>query len=213
MFARAYDLLMADVDYEAIYTWLKPYLKEQSTILDAGCGSGYLLLELIKNKHEAIGIDIDSSMLSLAYDKLLEASLSTSLYEHDLKEPLGVTVDVILSMFDVVNYFKGLKKVFKNMYDGLNAGGVFIFDAYKKEVLNDYADYVEIEDDPIHYAWSIKTRNAQLIHTIKINDETVQIKQYVHELSYLLNLLEDVGFKVEVHEGIDSRKHYIVAYK
>ena len=27
MFARAYDLLMADVDYDQIYKWLKPYIK------------------------------------------------------------------------------------------------------------------------------------------------------------------------------------------
>ncbi len=213
MFARAYDLLMADVDYEAVYTWLKPYLKEHKTILDAGCGSGYLLVELVKNKHDAIGIDIDSGMLSLAYDKLREANLSANLYEHDLRVPLYVKFDIVLAMFDVVNYFKGLKKVFKNIYNGLNDGGIFIFDLYKKEVLKDYSDYIEIEDEPIHYEWTIRSNASQLIHQVNIGKETVEIKQYVDDLSYYLILLEDLGFKTEVHDGMDVRKHYIVAYK
>ena len=213
MFARAYDLLMADVDYEAIYTWLKPYLKKDKTILDAGCGSGYLLVELIKNKHDAIGIDIDSGMLSLAYDKLRNANLQANLYEHDLREPLYIKFDIVLAMFDVVNYFKGLKTVFKNIYDGLNDGGVFIFDLYKKEVLKDYADYIEIEDDPIHYEWQIRSNASQLIHQVTIQDETVEIRQYVYALSYYLDLLKDLGFKTEVHDGMDVRKHYIVAHK
>ena len=213
MFARAYDLLMADVDYEAIYTWLKPYLKENKTILDAGCGSGYLLVELLKNKHEAIGVDIDSNMLSLAYDKLREADLSANLFEHDLRESLGVTVDVILSMFDVVNYFKGLKTVFKNIYNGLNAHGIFIFDVYKIDVLTTYSNYIEIEDEPIHYEWRIRSSHSQLIHEVNIGDETVEITQYVYDLSYYLDLLHQQGFKTEVREGLDIRKHYIIAFK
>lgn len=213
MFARAYDLLMADVDYEALYTWLKPYLKDQKTILDAGCGSGYLLLELLKNQHEAIGVDIDSGMLSLANDKLRDADLKANLFEHDLRNPLGVSFDVILAMFDVANYFKGLKTVFHNIYEGLNPGGIFIFDLYKEDVLTDYQDYIEIEDDPIHYEWHIRSVKNQLLHEVRIGDETVEIRQYIYELDYYLNLLKDLGFKVEIKDGLDSRKHYIVAYK
>ena len=213
MFARAYDLLMADVDYEAIYLWLKPYLKENNTIIDAGCGSGYLLLELLKNNHQAIGIDNDTEMLSLALDKLQENELNPMLFEHDLRDSIGVQVDVILAMFDVVNYFKGLKQVFKNIYQALNPNGLFIFDIYKEEVFELYDNYTEIDDQPFHYEWHVKTKGNQLYHQVKIENEIEEIKQYVYPVSYYQELLESLGFKVEISDGIDIRKHYVIAYK
>ncbi|MBU1093844.1 MAG: class I SAM-dependent methyltransferase [Firmicutes bacterium] len=213
MFARAYDLLMADVDYEAIYQWLKPYIGLDQIIVDAGCGSGYLLLELLKNNHQAIGIDNDTEMLSLAQNRIQEHELSPMLYEHDLRNSLGIKVDVVLAMFDVVNYFKGIHQVFYHIYQALNKDGVFIFDIYKEEVLGIYNDYVEIEDDPIHYEWSVKTKDHKLYHTLKINHEVEKIIQYAYPISYYQGVLESFGFRVEVKDGIDSRKHYIVAYK
>lgn len=213
MFARAYDLLMADVDYEAIYQWLRPYIGLDQTIVDAGCGSGYLLLELLKNNHLAIGIDNDTDMLSLAQNRIQEHELSPMLYEHDLRNSLGIKVDVVLAMFDVVNYFKGIRQVFYHIYQALNKDGIFIFDIYKEEVLETYKTYVEIEDDPIHYEWYVKTKDNKLFHTLEINHEVEKITQYVYPISYYQEVLESLGFRVEVKDGIDSRKHYIVAYK
>ncbi len=213
MFARAYDLLMADVDYEAIYSWLKPYLKENNTIIDAGCGSGYLLLELLKNNHQAIGIDNDTEMLSLALNRLQESQLNPMLFEHDLRDSIGVRVDVVLAMFDVVNYFKGVKKVFKNIYQALNEEGMFIFDIYKQEVFELYDNYTEIDDIPIHYEWHVKTKEHQLYHSVKIGNDIEKIKQYVYPVSYYQNVLEALGFRVKIKDGIDVRKHYVIAYK
>lgn len=213
MFARAYDLLMADVDYEAIYQWLRPYIGLDKTIIDAGCGSGYLLLELLKNNHQAIGIDNDSEMLSLAQNRLQEHKLNPMLYEHDLRDTIGIKVDVVLAMFDVVNYFKGVKKVFHHIYQALNDQGIFIFDIYKEEVFEIYDHYTEIEDDPIHYEWHVETKDHQLNHTVKIDNEIEKITQYVYPISYYQGILESLGFSVEIKNGIDTRKHYVIAYK
>ena len=68
MIAKSYDLLMADVDYEQLLNFIEPYLKKDDFILDAGCGSGYLLVEFMTKGYQAIGLDLDSRMLSLAYD-------------------------------------------------------------------------------------------------------------------------------------------------
>ncbi|MDO9630128.1 MAG: class I SAM-dependent methyltransferase [Acholeplasmataceae bacterium] len=213
MFAKAYDLLMADVDYEKIYDWMKPYFKNTDLIIDAGCGSGYLLLELLSHGHEAIGIDIDSSMLSIALDKLRNNRLETNLYEHDLRNPFGAEADVIIAMFDVANYFKGVKKVFKNIYQALYEGGRFIFDIYKIEVLKDYKDYIEIEEEPIAYAWKIETQKNLMKHYVEFQGEIDIVTQYVYDLDYYLTILKSLGFTYEVSDGIDPRKHYIVATK
>ncbi len=213
MFAKAYDLLMADVDYDAIYRWLKPYLNKKKMILDAGCGSGYLLLELLKNGYQAMGIDIDTKMLSIANDRLVTNHLKPILYEHDLKDPLDVQVDVVLMIFDVVNYFKGIRGVFKNVYRALNDGGTFIFDVYKEDIVEAYNGYTEIDDEPIPYEWHITTKKNQLIHQITINKKTEVIKQYVYAISYYEKILKSVGFTVETKSGVDIRKLYFIAYK
>ncbi|MBN2299840.1 MAG: class I SAM-dependent methyltransferase [Acholeplasmataceae bacterium] len=213
MFARAYDLLMADVDYDKIYKWLKPYIHKDKMILDAGCGSGYLMLELLRNGYQVMGIDIDTKMLSVANDKLVSNHFKPMLYEHDLRDSLGIKVDVVLAMFDVINYFKGIRSVFKNIYQSLNDGGIFVFDVYKDEIVAAYDQYTEIDDEPFHYEWHIATKKNQLIHSITIGKKTEIIKQFVYPVSYYENILKTLGFLVEIKEGIDSRKLYVIAYK
>jgi SAM-dependent methyltransferase len=213
MFHHAYDSLMADIDYEQIYHMIKPYLRSTDLIVDAGCGSGYLLIEFLKQGHQIIGIDMDSSMLSLAYDKLKTDELSAPLYQHDLKKPLHAKADVILAIFDVCNYMKGIKKVFYNIYQALEDGGRFIFDIYTYDCLKTYSGYVESDDSPISYHWTIRTKNQRMIHTIKLEDETKTIIQYIQPLKYYLDVLESLKFKYEVIQGPDIRKHVIIAYK
>ncbi|MCR3906785.1 MAG: methyltransferase domain-containing protein [Tenericutes bacterium] len=213
MFARVYDILMSDVDYDAIYQQIKPYLKKEDIIIDAGCGSGYLLLELLKNNHFAIGFDHDTQMLSIAQDKLKSNQYATALYEHDLKNKIYTSADVILAMFDVMNYFKGIKKIFHHIYQALNQGGRFIFDIYKYEVLEEYHEYVEVETDPISYQWSMLSKGNMLMHKVEVGNEMDYIKQYIYPLTYYLNILKEMGFKYEVKDSIDSRKHLIIAFK
>lgn len=213
MFAHAYDLLMADIDYEKIYQMIKPYLKPTDLIIDAGCGSGYLMLEFLSKGHQIIGIDLDSDMLSLAYDKLRSNHLSAPLYQHDLKKPLHAKADVILAIFDVFNYMKGIKGVFKNIHQALDEGGRFIFDIYKYECLKQFASYQESDDTPISYEWSIDVKGEKMIHRVELLDETKIITQYIYPLEYYIKVLDDLQFKHKIIEGPDSRKHVIIAYK
>ncbi len=213
MFEPLYDLLMSDVDYEALLKEIEPYLKKSDLIIDAGCGSGYLLVELLKTGYTAIGLDISSSMLSIAEERLRSHELSTKLYEHDLSSPMHANADVILAMFDVMNYFKGVKKVFKNCYQALYDDGKLIFDIYKKDVLTEYDGYIEEEMEPTSYRWEIASKGNQFIHHVYHEDEVDVIKQYVYDLEYYTDLLESIGFKVSVKPSIDPRKHMIIATK
>lgn len=213
MFSHVYDLLMEDVDYEALYLWLKPYLSDQGLIADVGCGSGYLLKELLKAGHHAIGFDIDESMLSIARERLQEAGLPLEIYVHDIRKPLKHTFDSMVAMFDVMNYFKGLKNVFKRLFQGLNDEGLLIFDLYKESVLKDYDGFLEEETDPIFYRWTIETKGRRIRHTVSVEKGTDVIVQYVHGLKDVTDALEETGFEVEVKDGIDPRKHYVIARK
>lgn len=213
MFSKLYDALMEDVDYGLIYQFIKPYITKEDIILDAGCGSGYLLLELLKRSHHAFGLDKSTEMLSLARDKLMLENLPVELYEHDLRDPFYIKVDVILMMFDVVNYFKGVKKLFKHVYQGLNHGGTFIFDIYKTSVLTEYHNYIETDIDPVKYTWHMTAHKTQLHHKVMIDHVKQDITQYVYALDYYLDILSLYGFSFDVKDGPDSRKYYIIAYK
>lgn len=211
MFEHLYDQLMNDVDYDALYQQIKTYLNPDDMILDAGCGSGYFLVELMKHQHHVIGIDISSAMLSLAQNHLVEEGLHAPLFEHDLRQPLSLKVDVVLMMFDVVNYFKGVKQVFKHVKHSLNPMGKFIFDVYKEDVLMTYDGYLEKESIPIDYEWTIHTKDRVMIHRVTAFNQTDQIIQYVYPLEYYLDILNHLGFNVLTYPSIDSRKHLVVA--
>lgn len=212
MFAKIYDELMSDIDYEQILIFLEDYIGEEKTILDAGCGSGYLLRELLLKGYDVIGIDRDDQMLSIAYDRLRSENLKAPLFHHDLKDEIDVSVDIIVSFFDVMNYFKGVKRVFKNIKKSLNEEGMFIFDVYKESVLIEYDGYNEREDEPISYEWSINTDQMKLKHLVIVENNIYKLTQYVKPLSYYLDLLKDLKFKeILVKEGPDPRKHYIIA--
>ncbi len=214
MFAKVYDLLMSDVAYDELLTLIKPYIKPTDLILDAGCGSGYFLKELLLENYYALGVDHDDDMLSIAHQRLTEAHLPVRLYTHDLRKPLAAQVDIVVSFFDVMNYFKGVQKVFENIYQALYNDGKFIFDVYKYEVLDLYDGYVEIENDPISYEWKILRKDEKLIHKVMVEDNEHQVTQYVRKLDTYINLLKALKFKdIKVIDGPDIRKHYIIATK
>jgi len=213
MFQKLYDILMEDIDYKKIYDLIKPYINNTDLIIDAGCGSGYFLLELLNNQHYAIGIDNDTKMLSLAKDKLQNYHYEPLLFEHDLRKPFKNKADVIIMIFDVVNYFKGIKNVFYNVYQALDNNGRFIFDVYKLDMLDFYKDFYEEDHEIISYVWKTKTYKNIIYHEVISNDQVDKVKQYIYPLHYYLDILKEIGFKYQILESVDVRKHLVVSYK
>ncbi len=211
-FSRIYDSLMSDVDFEEIYGFIKPFIKDKKTMIDAGCGSGYLTTLFAKDFY-VTGLDLDEDMLSLAKQKIDEKRLFASFYQHDLNNEIPLSVDVIISLFDVINYLEIPKQVFENFYDALNDDGILIFDCYKEEILEVYDNYEEIESEPFDYKWHIEVRGNKMYHSINTKEETDNVIQYVHPKDHLISLLESLNFKVQVIDGPDERKYYFIANK
>ena len=213
MFEELYDILMSDVDYEALLEDIKPYISHHDFIIDAGCGSGYMLVELLKQGYTAIGLDLSSKMLSLAEHRLRSEGVMTKLYEHDLRNTFHAKADVIIGMFDVMNYFKGAKHVFHNCYQALYPKGRLIFDLYQDDVMRTYDGYHEDESDPVSYTWDINMKGSLLTHHVSYGGHEDIIKQYVYPLDYYVKALEQVGFKVDIKPSRDERKYLIIATK
>jgi SAM-dependent methyltransferase len=64
-----------------------------ASVLDAGCGTGRVAIELARRGVEVVGVDIDASMLATARDK----GPDVEWHEHDLATlDLGRTFDVVV---------------------------------------------------------------------------------------------------------------------
>ena len=205
--------MMEDVDYGAIADSIVPFLDHEALILDAGCGSGRLTLELLQRGHHLIGIDNDPGMLALAEERLRAKGFYADLYDHDLRRPVPIKVDAILLMFDVLNHFKGIKGVLSNLDKALVKGGLIIFDVYREDIPDLFDGYVEEDLSPVPYRWEIRRHNMTLRHVVRVGDTETTIVQTVRPLEEDLDVLSGMGYRTERFKGPDPRKHYIVATK
>lgn len=210
-FQDLYVKLIDDIDYDPIVSFIEPHLSKSQTILDAGCGSGVILVPLTLLGYDILGVDINSKMLSYADQALKQKNLKSRLYEHDLRTPLAQSFDVILLFNDVINYFKGVKKVFSVLKNGLNPNGFMLFDFYKESYLNEMDGYIEKDIDPVPYEWRVTVKKATLTHNISDEHGQYKVVQYVYPIEYYLNSLEQLGLKITLLEGPDERKYYVKA--
>ncbi|MEL7564679.1 MAG: class I SAM-dependent methyltransferase [Dehalobacterium sp.] len=158
--ASVYDQLMLHVDYDKWVDGLEYQWKTLGItpcrVLDAGCGTGSVLLPLTERKYQMYGIDKSADMLAVCQDKLLERNLSAILMEMDIRQiKLPEKVDGVVCLCDTLNYLtkeKELGLCFKSVYRALNPGGSFIFDMhtphYYEDILADN-QWVQHEDEVV----------------------------------------------------------------
>ncbi|SDJ49375.1 Ubiquinone/menaquinone biosynthesis C-methylase UbiE [Actinokineospora alba] len=91
-YQRRFDELAATgVDVHGEATFVRAY--EPSSVLDAGCGTGRVGIELARHGIEVVGVDVDASMLATASARAPEVTWVRS----DLAElDLGRTFDVVV---------------------------------------------------------------------------------------------------------------------
>jgi len=154
---------MYDVDYGQWADYIEEIFRINNVkpvlVLDLGCGTGSFCTEMVKRGYDMIGVDLSVDMLSIATAKAHKNGLNILYINQDMTEfELYGTVDAVVSLMDSINYItkkRDLKKLFKNVENYLNPGGLFIFDinsCYKIE--NILADNVFYSiDDKITYIW------------------------------------------------------------
>ncbi|WP_261305666.1 class I SAM-dependent DNA methyltransferase [Paenibacillus andongensis] len=228
-FAYTYDRLMNSMPYE---DWLR-FVKESferfgmqpSTIVDLGCGTGNLTIPLAKEGYQLTGIDLSEDMLAVAEQKTGEYKSqlrggAIHWVQQDLREwDLGEQVDVALSICDSLNYLleeEDIVDAFRQTFEGLKPGGLFLFDVHTPEQLFAYADSQPffLNEDDVAYIWTseLNEERVQIEHELTIFvkdsglntfrriDETHQQRAY--SLQWLKDTLLTVGF-TEVHMASD----------
>ncbi len=131
--------------YESVFK--KYATKKPELILDLGCGTGKITLELARRGYDMTGVDISPQMLDIARGEAEKAGLEKKnlwLAQDICDFELYGTVEVCISSLDTINHLLSDEEVlscFSLVHNYLDPDGLFIFDIngrYKFESI--YAD-------------------------------------------------------------------------
>ena len=140
LLAPVYDRINAELDYSAWADFIERVIKRDYTggtpelVLDLGCGTGRMTLELAKRGYDMTGVDLSPEMLDIARCEAEQCGLGAEILWlcQDMREfELYGTVDVAVSCLDSINHLtspKDLCKCFSLVHNYLIPDGLFIFD-------------------------------------------------------------------------------------
>ncbi len=131
-------------------------VKENSKILDAGCGTGSLLYQLLQQKKnlKLFGIDISPEMLKIAMQKLKGNANLMQMPVEKIKDK--GKFDYILSI-NAFHHYSSHEKAMKNFYRALKKNGrIMVVDFDFGFLLNKIFHWLEPGNNKMHSAFQIK---------------------------------------------------------
>ena len=153
LLAPFYDKFNGDINYSDWADFIEKIIEREyklgkpELVLDLGCGTGSMTLELAGRGYDMTGVDYSSEMLDIARERAENEGKSADILWllQDMREfELYGTVDVAVCCLDGINHLvskKDLDKTLKLVHNYLIPDGLFIFDVngkYKFE--NIYGD-------------------------------------------------------------------------
>lgn len=163
--APVYDRLNDTVDYAAWADFIEKcfirYADEKpSSVLELGCGTGSMTIELAKRGYDMTALDLSEDMLAEADQRVREEKIGSVLFlcEDMCSFELYGTVDAVVCCLDGINHLENrddLLACFALVANYLNPGGVFVFDLntpYRFKTTYADRDYI-LEDDGVMCCW------------------------------------------------------------
>lgn len=132
------DIQGTKYDYEARAAELHKILTANRArrVLDIGCGTGSLLIQLARSGYRCIGLDVDAAMLAEARKKAESAHLDIEFRLGDLRQlTLAETFDGV-TCFQVLSLLESgaeLKQLLKRIHNILAPHGVLAFDVLSRD--------------------------------------------------------------------------------
>lgn len=166
--APYYDEWNAEIDYAAWADGLETFFARNAAgkvadVLDLGCGTGRMTVELARRGYDMIGVDRSPEMLDFARQAGEDAGAGISsrilLLEQEMTDfELYGTVDAVVSCLDTVNHLTNrsdLARCFSLVRNYLNPDGLFLFDVNSKRKFEQvYADKTYVfEAEGIYCVW------------------------------------------------------------
>lgn len=216
IFSEFYDSLTDNVEYKKRADYFCRLLSlcdvKDGILLDLGCGTGSMSIEMAERGFDVIGVDSSIGMLNIARQKCFEYGNRILLLNQEMQNiDLFGTVDAAICVLDGLNHLpsaKDVQKTFEKVSLFMNSGGAFVFDMntlYKHEfVLADNAFIYESED--VFCAWqnSFNSEDGSVDIELDFFEEedgayyrsSESFSERAYELDAIKKMLEDSGFEV-----------------
>lgn len=220
LIAPLYDRVNGDVDYSLWADFIEKIIEreyrgaERELVLDLGCGTGRMTLELAKRGYDMTGIDYSVEMLDIARQNAYDLGISDKVLWlcQDIRDfELYGTVGVAVSCLDTINHLTSpadLSQCFSLVHNYLSNDGLFIFDIngkHKFETLYANESYV-MEDEGSFCVWqnfyNEKSRLCDFYITLFEENEDGSYERYDEEqrermytLRSIKKALADHGFE------------------
>ncbi len=156
-FAEHYDKYMQAVNYPrwaklVLDKYRKRYEQDPENILELACGTANVATLLSKQGFSVDASDLAPEMLKIAAEK----EFAPRLFLADMTDEITTgSYDLIICLFDSVNYLQDVsqvRKMLKNSYKALNKNGLFIFDTVTiKNSIDNFDGFVNLEDSQDQY--------------------------------------------------------------
>lgn len=224
VFSSFYDRLTFNINYQKqadyflrLFNMYSDNGRLPNTLLDLGCGTGSLTLQLALNNISVIGIDMSIGMLNMAMQKLDELSEQGQrpdvMFVCQKLQALQIPyeADAAICTLDSINHLKGIKAVeqFLNRLSGsVRKGGLFIFDAntpYKHEKILGSNTFVYDLND-VFCVWQNDYNANDCKVTINLDFFKKQgdsykrshekFSEYAYTDEQMTEMLNNAGFKV-----------------
>lgn len=243
--AQVYDKIMAeDVNYR---TWAEYCSRLFETnhcpgkkIVDLGCGTGGITLEMQHLGWQMCGVDLSQAMLKQAQERFTKEKADIKLFHQDITElDLPFKVDGALATFDTFNYLCSKEEILAclaKVYEVLNHQGILVFDynTFFKlaDILGDNT-YSYYSDDVV-YIWEntfdVEEKICEMELTFFIKQDNClyertaeKHRQRAYDLNEWKSMLEKSGFvflaaydqltNEEIAEEEFEEKIFIIAQK
>lgn len=171
------------------------HAKEGSDVYDLGCSTGTTMIgmdTLVNPKVRFVGIDDSQEMLDKCKLKLSEIGFSRD-YElrcADLSQGVKINNASVVVLCLTLQFVRPIyrEQLLKNIYDGLNPGGVLIL---VEKILAEESDF---NRDFIKYYYNYKRRNNYSELEISQKREALENVLIPYKLSEDIAILRDRGF-------------------
>ncbi len=183
-----------------------------STLLDVGCGGGYLSEELAKIDLNVTGIDPSRESIEAARKHAKQEKLNiTYMVGYGEKLPFGSNTFDFVCCCDVLEHVQDYGKIIQEVSRVLKNGGIFFYDTINRTIISKLIMIKIMQEwkntsflDPNLHVWDMFIKPQEIIKTLNdhqlVHQEIKGISPGMNFISHYLNLKRCVRSEISWQE-------------